>query len=103
MSQEIKVPDIGGFDSVEIIEILVKVGDRVAAEASLITLESDKASMDIPCPVAGVVKELKVKVGDKVSEGSLILLLDAGEAANKVADKAVIAPAVPVIPPPSRP
>jgi len=80
---EIKVPDIGDFKEVDVIEILVKPGDSVAKEASLITVESDKATMEIPCPVAGVVKELRVKLGDKVAEGSMILLLeaDAGEAA----------------------
>ncbi len=73
---EIKVPDIGGFKGVAVIEIGVKVGDTVEAEQSLITLETDKASMDVPSPAAGVVKELRVKLGDKVSEGSLILLLE---------------------------
>ncbi len=77
---EIKVPDIGNFDSVDVIDVLVKVGDIIAKEDSLITVESDKASMDIPAPQAGVVKELKVKVGDKVAKDSLILLLEtAGE------------------------
>ncbi|HQO15724.1 MAG TPA: FAD-dependent oxidoreductase, partial [Methylotenera sp.] len=73
---EIKVPDIGNFDSVDVIDVLVKVGDTIAKEDSLITVESDKASMDIPAPQAGVVKELKVKVGDKVAKDSLILLLE---------------------------
>jgi len=79
---EVKVPDIGDFKDVEVIEILVKPGDSVSKEASLITVESDKATMEIPAPAAGVVKELKVKLGDKVAEGSMILLLDAsgGEA-----------------------
>ena len=77
MSQEIKVPDIGDFSEVDIIEVLVSPGDTVAAEDPLITLESDKASMEIPSPQAGTVQEVKVKVGDKVSEGDLILLLDA--------------------------
>ncbi|MGV4428965.1 biotin/lipoyl-containing protein, partial [Pandoraea pneumonica] len=72
---DVKVPDIGGYDDVPVIEVLVKVGDTVTAEQSLVTLESDKASMDVPSPAAGVVKELKVNVGDKVSEGSLILVL----------------------------
>ncbi|OGA18196.1 MAG: dihydrolipoyllysine-residue acetyltransferase [Betaproteobacteria bacterium RIFCSPLOWO2_02_FULL_65_24] len=76
---EVKVPDIGDFKEVEVIEILVKPGDAVAKEASLITLESDKATMEIPSPAAGVVKELRVKLGDKVAEGSIILLLDASE------------------------
>ena len=79
MSQiiEVVVPDIGNFDSVDVIEVLVKVGDVIAKEDSLITLESDKASMDIPSSHAGTVKELKLKVGDKVAKGSLILLLEA--------------------------
>src|SRR5574338_1222017 len=77
-SQEVQVPDIGDFKDVEVIEVLVKPGDNVTKEQSLITLESDKATMEIPSPEAGVVKELKVKMGDKVSKGSPILLLDAG-------------------------
>ena len=76
---EVKVPDIGDFKEVDVIEILVKPGDSVAKEASLITVESDKATMEIPSPAAGVVKELRVKVGDKVAEGSMILLLEASE------------------------
>ena len=81
MSVEVKVPDIGDFKSVEVIEVLVKPGDSVAKEQSLITLESDKATMEIPSPAAGVVKELKIKTGDKVSQGSLILLLEGASAA----------------------
>jgi pyruvate dehydrogenase E2 component (dihydrolipoamide acetyltransferase) len=79
MTIEIKVPDIGDFDGVEIIEVLVKAGDTVQAEQSIITVESDKASMEIPCPQAGVVKEMKLKVGDKVSEGTLMLILEPAE------------------------
>jgi dihydrolipoamide dehydrogenase len=75
-SNEVKVPDIGDFKSVEVIEILVKPGDTVAKEQSLITLESDKATMEIPSPGAGTVQSIKVKVGDKVSQGSTILVLD---------------------------
>ncbi|WP_201316363.1 dihydrolipoyl dehydrogenase [Dyella sp. EPa41] len=78
---EIKVPDIGGHDNVPVIEVLVKVGDTVAKEQSLITLESDKATMEIPSSAAGVIKELKVKVGDEVSEGALIAVLEAADAA----------------------
>ncbi len=78
---EIKVPDIGDFKEVEVIELLVKPGDTVKPEQSLITVESDKASMEIPSSHAGVVKELKVKLGDKVAEGSLILMLEAADAA----------------------
>ena len=77
--QEIFVPDIGSFKNVEVIEVLVKVGDSIQVEDSLITIESDKATMEIPSSVAGVIKELKIKVGDRVSEGSLILLLEANE------------------------
>ena len=80
---EVKVPDIGDFKDVPVIEVLVKPGDAVKAEDSLVTLESDKATMDVPAPTAGVVKELKVKVGDKVSEGSALLTLEpAGAAAS---------------------
>ena len=73
---EVKVPDIGDFKDIDVIEVLVKPGDRVAKEASLITLESDKATMEIPSSDAGLVKELRVKVGDKVSQGSVIALLE---------------------------
>ncbi len=76
-SLEVNVPDIGDFDSVEIIEILVSVGDYINKDDSIITLESDKASMEIPCPYAGEIKELKVNVGDKVAQGDLILVLSA--------------------------
>ena len=78
-SVEVKVPDIGDFKDVPIIEILVKVGDTVKAEDSLITLESDKATMDVPSPVSGVVTELKVKVGDKVAEGTLVAMIASAE------------------------
>jgi dihydrolipoamide dehydrogenase len=81
MSIEIKVPDIGDFKDVEIIELLVQPGDRVAVEQSLLTVESDKASMEIPSSAAGVVKSLRVKIGDKVSEGAVIAELEADEAA----------------------
>src|SRR3954454_17753009 len=82
---EVKVPDIGDFKNVEVIEVLVKPGDAVSKEQSLITLESDKATMEIPSPASGVVKELKVKTGDKVSRGSPILLLDAKDEAKAAA------------------
>ncbi len=78
---EVKVPDIGDFKEVEIIELLVKPGDTVAVDQSLLTVESDKASMEIPSSHAGVVKEMKVKLGDKVGEGSLVLVLEAAGAA----------------------
>jgi len=79
---DIKVPDIGDFKEVAVIELLVKPGDTVKPEQSLITVESDKASMEIPCSHAGVVKALKVKVGDKVSEGSVVLSLEAAQGAG---------------------
>ncbi|WP_225034122.1 dihydrolipoyl dehydrogenase [Paraburkholderia sp. XV] len=91
--QEIKVPDIGDYKDVPVIEVAVKVGDRVEKEQSLVTLESDKATMDVPSPAAGVVKELKVKVGDNVSEGSVLLLLEGEGAAAAPAPKAAPAPA----------
>lgn len=90
---EIKVPDIGDFDEVAVIEVLVKPGDRVNVEQSLITVESDKASMEIPSSASGVVKALKVKVGDKVSEGSLVLLLEGDAASEAPAPVAAPAPA----------
>ncbi|MEY2954097.1 MAG: hypothetical protein RLZZ401_2184, partial [Pseudomonadota bacterium] len=91
---EVKVPDIGDFKEVEIIEMMVKVGDTVKAEQSLITVESDKASMEIPCSHAGVVKELKVKVGDKVAEGARVLMLEVEGAGVAAAPApAVAAPA----------
>ena len=89
---EIKVPDIGDFKSVDVIEILVKPGDTVAPEQSLVTLESDKATMEIPSPSAGTVKSLIVKIGDKVSEGSPILMLDAAEAKAPAAPAAKAPP-----------
>ena len=85
---EVKVPDIGDFKDVEVIEILVKPGDSVTKEQSLISLESDKATMEIPAPEAGVVKELVIKLGDKVSQGSLILKMESGEAATPQPAKA---------------
>jgi len=101
---EVKVPDIGDFKDVEIIEVLVKPGDRVQAEQSLITVESDKASMEIPSSAAGVVKEMKVKVGDKVSEGSPVLVLDAeGAPAAAAPPPAAAAPAKAAAPPAASP
>jgi pyruvate dehydrogenase E2 component (dihydrolipoamide acetyltransferase) len=93
---EVTVPDIGGDTDVEVIEILVSVGDSIEEEAGLITLETDKATMDVPAPQAGVVKELKIKVGDKVSQGALVLLLEVAGSAPKatpaVPEKATAAP-----------
>jgi len=79
--QDIFVPDIGNFDSVDVIEVLIKAGDTVAKDDSLMTVESDKASMDIPAPFAGVVKEVKIKVGDKAAQGTLIMTMDVSEVA----------------------
>src|SRR5215813_6735191 len=96
---EVKVPDIGDFKDVPVFELLVKPGDRVEKETSLITLESDKATMEVPSPEAGVVQALRLKVGDKVSQGSLILTLEAavgGTAAPApVAEEPKAAPAAP--------
>lgn len=91
---EIKVPDIGDYKEIPVIELLVKVGDQIAKEQSLITLESDKATMDIPSAHAGIVKEIKVKLGDAVSEGTLVLLLEAtvGAGASPLSAKAAAAP-----------
>ncbi len=103
--QEIKVPDIGNFKDVPIIEIMVNVGDSVNVEQGLIALESDKATMEVPSSASGIVKELKVKIGDKVSEGSVVLLMDVSTdvVAPKAEEKpSVVAPApvsAPVSPP----
>jgi len=101
---EVKVPDIGDFKDVPVIEVLVKPGDTVAAEDSLVTLESDKATMDVPSPAAGVVKDLKVKLGDRLSEGNVILTLEAaGGAAAKTAPAAASKSASSAAPPKSGP
>ena len=91
---EVKVPDIGDFKEVEVIELMVKPGDTIKVDQSLVTVESDKASMEIPSSHAGVVKELKIKVGDKVAEGSLVLILEMVDAAAP-ADAAPAAAAAP--------
>jgi pyruvate dehydrogenase E2 component (dihydrolipoamide acetyltransferase) len=98
---DVTVPDIGDFDEVAVIELLVKVGDSVKAEQSLITVESDKASMEIPCSHAGVVKEIKVKLGDKVKQGSVVVVLDVAGAAAAPAPAAApaSAPAAPAAAP----
>ncbi len=92
--QEVRVPDIGDFKDVPVIEVLVKPGDPVKAEDPLITLESDKATMDVPSPASGRVKEVKVKVGDKVSEGTLVLTLEA-DSSQEAAQPLETAPPVP--------
>ena len=78
----VNVPDIGDFKDVTVIEALVKIGETVTAEQSVITLETDKATVDVPSPVAGVVTELKIKIGDKVNQGDLILMLETESAAE---------------------
>jgi dihydrolipoamide dehydrogenase len=93
MSTEVKVPNIGDFAEVEVIEVMVKVGDTIKTDQSLITVESDKASMEIPSSHAGVVKEIKVKVGDKVKEGVLLLVVEEGAGAAASAPAAAPAPA----------
>src|SRR2546430_3644346 len=89
---EVKVPDIGDFKDVPVIEVFVKPGDTVKAEDSLVTLESDKATMDVPSPAAGTVKELKVKLGDKVSQGSVILTLEGAATGAAAATKSAAPP-----------
>ncbi|NBO10106.1 MAG: dihydrolipoyllysine-residue acetyltransferase [Methylophilaceae bacterium] len=110
--QQVLVPDIGNFDSVDVIEVLVKEGDSVAKDDSLITLESDKASMDIPAPFGGLVKSISIKVGDKAAQGDLILTLDAAEDSAPAEKPAAPAAAAPVeekpvaaiaVPEPTRP
>jgi dihydrolipoamide dehydrogenase len=106
---EIKVPDIGDFKDVPVIEVLIKIGDVVKAEDSLITLESDKATMDVPSPVSGTVTEVKVKVGDKVTEGTLVALVSAGASVGTATEKPAAAaptaatPAPPTVAPVAAP
>lgn len=90
---DIQVPDIGDFDEVGVIEVLVKAGDQIKAEQSLITVESDKASMEIPSSHAGVLKELRVNLGDKVKQGSIIAVIETADAAAP-APAPALAPAV---------
>ena len=99
----IQVPDIGDFDTVEVIEILIKVGDTVKAEQSLITVESDKASMEIPTSIGGVVKSIEVKVGDKVKQGSVMMHVEAAAAGAAPAPAAAAAAAAPAVAPVAAP
>ncbi len=100
--KEVRVPDIGNFDSVDVIEVLVKEGDIVKAEDALITLESEKATMDIPAPWSGKVTAVRTKVGEKVAEGTLILLMEVSEAgAPPAAPEKPVAAAAPAAPPPA--
>ncbi|MDI3515185.1 MAG: hypothetical protein PWP40_2414, partial [Rhodocyclaceae bacterium] len=95
MSQliEVKVPDIGDFDAVPVIELFVKVGDTIAVDDAIATLESDKATMDVPSSAAGVVREILVGIGDKVSEGSVLIKVEAAGAAAAAPAPAAVAPA----------
>ena len=99
---EIHVPDIGDYSDVPVIEVLVKVGDVIEKEQSVVTLESDKATMDVPSSHAGLVKEIKVKVGDLISEGALVLVVESSDAATTpapVASAPAASKAAPSIPP----
>jgi len=92
--KDVLVPDIGDFKDIPVIEVLVKPGDKVSAEESLITLESDKATMEVPAPFDGVVKEMKIKVGDSVSEGTAILTIEAlGDEPSAAPEKKAAEPA----------
>src|SRR6202163_4738990 len=99
---EVLVPDIGGFKDVSVIDVLVKDGQQIDKEASLITIESEKAAMDVPAPLAGRITQVKIKQGDKVSEGSLILLIEPAAAAEAGAPQAASAPASPAAPAPAQ-
>ena len=100
MSQiiEIKVPDIGDYKDVPVIEVLVKVGDSVEKEQSIVVLESDKATMDVPSSHSGVVKEVKVKIGDSLSEGSVVIMLEEGASSTAAAPAAAPAPVAAAVP-----
>ncbi len=100
---EVKVPDIGDFKEVEVIELMVKVGDTIKVDQSLITVESDKASMEIPSSHAGVVKEVRVKVGDKVALGSLLVIVDAADASAAPIAPAAVASAPVAVATPATP
>src|SRR3989304_2626019 len=101
---EIKIPDIGDFKEVAVIEVLVKPGDVLKAEDSIVTLESEKASMDVPAPCAGTVKAVKVKVGDMVAQGTVVLLLETSESTAKPVAMATAPskPAAPTTPTPTQ-
>ncbi len=101
--KNIPLPDIGNFSGVEVIEVMVKAGDSISAEASLVTLESDKAAMEIPCPDSGKVHEVLVKVGDKVSQGTLLITLEVSEEGGAVADTPMLPPSRAALESPSAP
>ncbi|MFI4891399.1 MAG: 2-oxo acid dehydrogenase subunit E2, partial [Steroidobacterales bacterium] len=102
-SMEITVPDIGGFTDVSVVDVLVKAGQAIDIDTPLITIETDKAAMDVPAPAAGIVRQLNVKRGDKVSQGSSILLLEVSSEAPAPASAAAIAAAPAPAPPPAAP
>ena len=87
MAQDISVPDIGDFKDVEVIEVLVKPGDQINKNDPIVTIESDKSSVEIPSPTAGEIKDLKVKIGDKVSEGSVLATIKNGQVASTSKEK----------------
>ena len=89
MAQNISVPDIGDFKDVEVIEVLVKPGDQINKNDPIVTIESDKSSVEIPSPAAGEIKDLKVKIGDKVSEGSVLATIENGQAASVSIEKKI--------------
>ena len=89
MAQNISVPDIGDFKDVEVIEVLVKPGDQINKNDPIVTIESDKSSVEIPSPAAGEIKDLKVKIGDKVSEGSVLATIENGQAASAPKEKKI--------------
>jgi pyruvate dehydrogenase E2 component (dihydrolipoamide acetyltransferase) len=97
--KDVLVPDIGDFKDIEVIEVLVKPGDVIQPEDSLITLESDKAAMEVPSPLGGVVKSIKVKSGDRVNQGGLILTLEVADQVNEA--PLVVEEVTPVAPPPA--
>jgi pyruvate dehydrogenase E2 component (dihydrolipoamide acetyltransferase) len=101
--KEALVPDIGDFTGIPVIEILVAVGDTVAKDQGLVTLESDKATMEVPAPFAGIIRELKVKLGDNVSEGSVVAMIEAADAASPPAPAAAAPASAPAAPPPAAP
>src|SRR5438309_11416924 len=101
-TQEVQVPDIGDFKDVPVIQVFVKPGDEVKKEDPLVSLESDKATMDIPSPASGKVKELKLKVGDRVSKGMPILVLETAEAGATQAAARASAPAPAAAPAPAK-
>ena len=89
MAQNISVPDIGDFKDVEVIEVLVKPGDTINKNDPIVTIESDKSSLEIPSPASGEIKDLKVKIGDKVSEGSILATIENGQATSALEEKKV--------------